>query len=181
MLTEKEMIVYTAIKKFIQKKNYSPTIRELTKILNYKSTRTVYYYLQKLKEKNYIFQENKKNRSIIINNRLNEKIIVMNTKKIIEINWGNNTLLFQIKNNYFTEYGILKNDYLIINNKSNIKNNDLGLFIINNQHRIMKYNYIDGFYVLEDNEKEIVYKIKLIGKVVGIYRTGISIVIKNKL
>ena len=100
--------------------------------------------------------------------------MVINTKKMIDINIDNNTILYQIKNSFFTEYAINKNDYLIINTNIEIKNNELGLFLINNKYRIMKYTYIDGYYILEDNEREILYEIKIIGKVVGVYRNNLK-------
>ena len=173
MLTEKEKRVYESIKKFIKKNNYSPTIRELSKILVYKSTRTIHMYLQKLKEKNYITYNNKP-RSIIINNEFKKNLLIINTKKVLEINFDEHIIIYQINNDYFKKDAIKRNDYLIINTKSHIKNNDLGLFIINKDYRIMKYNYIDGFYILEDKEQLIVCEIKLIGKVVGVYRMNIK-------
>ena len=170
MLNDKELIVYETIYDFINKNDYSPTIRELCKILNYKSTKTIYNYLNKLKEKNFISFNNKRKRTIIINANINNKVTVINTKKIIEINVNSDYLIYQIKNNYFEKHFIKRNDYLIINIKKKIKNNDLGLFIINNEYRIMKYNYLDGYYILEDNTKEVLNKINLIGIVEGVYR-----------
>ena len=174
MLNEKEKKVLAAIQMYIKKNNISPTIRELCEILNYKSTKTIYKYLNSLKKKNFLSYQNNKKRSIIVNHYIKRQIMVINTKKMIDINIDNNTILYQIKNSFFTEYAINKNDYLIINTNIEIKNNELGLFLINNKYRIMKYTYIDGYYILEDNEREILYEIKIIGKVVGVYRNNLK-------
>lgn len=48
------MNVLNAIGGFIAKHNYSPAVRELTGILNVKSTSTIQWYLNRLKEKGYI-------------------------------------------------------------------------------------------------------------------------------
>lgn len=173
MLNEKEIKVYETIKKFIEVHRYSPSIRELNNILNYKSTKTIYRYLKNLKEKGYLNYQEHKKRSISINDTIKKNIVVMNTKKILNINFNEDIVIFQIKNNYFQNLAIKKNDYLIINIKSKIKDGDIGLFIINNDYRVMRYTYYDGFHILEDNEKEYLYKINLIGKVVGIYREKI--------
>lgn len=173
MLNDKELLIYKTIYTFINKNNYSPSIRELCKLLDIKSTKTIYNYLKKLKEKNLIYYDHNKKRTIIINKNINNKVNVINTKKIIEININSNHLIYQIKNNYFENYNIKKNDYLIINIEKKIKNNDLGLFIINNEYRVMKYTYIDSYYILEDKTKEILNRINLVGIVEAIYRNKI--------
>ena len=172
MLTEKEKKFYETIYKFINDNGYSPTIRELCKLLNYKSTKTIYNYLKVLKNKNYINYQKKKKRSIVINKEINKRANVFNNK-FTNLNLNESNILFQIKNNYYNNYFIKKDDYLIINTKKKIKNNDLGLFLINSKYRIMKYNYYDGYYILEDNTKEILYKINLICVVEKIYRENI--------
>ena len=73
---------------------------------------------------------------------------------------------FKIHNDYFNNIGIFRNDLLIIKNSKKIKNNDLGLFIVDNKYRIMKYNYKDGFYSLKDKEELLLNKVKIIGKVI---------------
>jgi len=173
MLNEKELLIYKTIYKFINKNNYSPSIRELCNLLNIKSTKTICKYLKTLMEKNFINYHQQKKRTIMINKNINNKINVINTKKIIEINFNSNHLLYQIKNNYFKNYNIKKNDYLIINIEKKIKDNDLGLFIINDKYRIMKYMYLDGYYILEDNTKEVLNKINLVGIVESVYRNKI--------
>lgn len=170
MLNKKEIQLYKAIKNYIKVHKCSPSIRELCIILNYKSTKTIYKYLKILNEKNYISYQKNKKRTIIINNSINENVMVINTKKTINIIFNEEMLIYQIKNNYFNDLFIKSNDYLIIKRSTKIKNNELGLFYINNTYRIMKYMYYDGYHILEDNEKEILSKINLIGIVIGIYR-----------
>lgn len=173
MLSEKEERVLITIEKYIKKNNYSPTIRELCNLLNYKSTKTIYRYIKKLQEKNYLNYEKNKKRSIIVNNLINHKLFIINTKKSININFNQHTIIYQIKNDFFQEYSIKKGDYLMINTKRKIKNNELGLFIINKKYRIMKYNYLDGYFILQDSEQEILNKVNLVGTVIGIYRDNI--------
>lgn len=173
MLNNREITIYNEIYNFISKNNYSPTIRELCKILNIKSTKTIYLYLKKLNDKKMITYQPNKKRSIIINKSFNNKLVVINTNTEMKININSNHLIYQIKTNNFEKCHLKKNDYLIINIKKKIKNNDLGLFLINNEYRIMKYNYIDSYYILEDNEKEILNSINLIGTVEAIYRNKI--------
>jgi len=37
----------------------------------------------------------------------------------------------------------------------------------------MKYMYLDGYYILEDNTKEVLNKINLVGIVESVYRNKI--------
>ena len=170
IMTEKEFIIYKAIQEFIKNNNYSPSIRELCTILGYKSTKSIYNYLKRLKNKNYLNYEKKKKRSISITNTVNQNVLIINTKKIVNFQINSNQVIYQIKNNYFKDYSIKSNDYLIINTEKKIKVNELGLFIIDKKYQIMKYNYIDGFYILENNKKEVLNEINLVGVVEGVFR-----------
>lgn len=54
MLNEKESKLFDAIVKYIDENGYSPSVRELSEIVGFKSTSTVHRYLSKLEEKGYI-------------------------------------------------------------------------------------------------------------------------------
>ncbi len=63
-LTEKQNKILDLIKKYKAKHGYPPTIREICKELNLKSTATVHTHLNNLENKGYIKRDNTKNRSI---------------------------------------------------------------------------------------------------------------------
>lgn len=65
-LTEKQKDVYRYLVSFINKKGYSPTVRELCKIARYNSPATIHDYLKQLKKKGYITYEETKSRTIRI-------------------------------------------------------------------------------------------------------------------
>ena len=65
-MTEQQRITYLAIKSYINKVGYSPTVRELCKMTNKSSPATVQAHLKKLKEKGYISIEKNKMRTIKI-------------------------------------------------------------------------------------------------------------------
>ena len=176
-MTNKEEILLKEIKKYFNKNKTMPTIRYLQKKLVYKSTNSIFRLLGKLKDKGYL-TKNENNKLIINNSLLNynnnlKKIKIINRKNSyvnIILNYKNDYLAYQINNNYFKKDGIIKNDILVIQINKKISNNEIGLFIINNKYRIMKYNYLDGFYILKDKEEIILNKIKVIGKVILIER-----------
>ena len=67
-LTVKQKRILEIIKKFIDEKGYSPTVREITELANLNSPATIQTYLKILKEKGYIIYEKEKSRTIRIIN-----------------------------------------------------------------------------------------------------------------
>ena len=63
-LTEKEQRIFDYIKDKIEKNGYSPSIRDIRRDLDIKSTSTVHTYLEKLEKKGYIQKENGKSRTL---------------------------------------------------------------------------------------------------------------------
>lgn len=169
MLNDKEKRVLEAINEYIKEHEYSPTIRDLCQILGYKSTKTIWTYLHKLQEKKLINYKHNKKRNITLN-KINSPLIAINTSEKLTL-LNKECVIYHVKSNFLKEFNILKNEYLIIDTSKCPKNNQLGLFIINNEYRIMKFNYKDGYYILNDNETEILHKVNIIGKVVGLYKT----------
>ncbi len=66
-LTSKQNEVLTVIKKFIAKKGYAPSIRELCSLCNLNSTATIFVHLKNLTKKGYINQTKSKFRTIELN------------------------------------------------------------------------------------------------------------------
>lgn len=64
MLTDKEQRILDYIRGIIESKGYSPTVRDISKALDIKSTSTVFSYLARLEEKGYIVRETGKSRTI---------------------------------------------------------------------------------------------------------------------
>lgn len=63
-LTIKQEKVLTSLKKYLAKKGYPPTVRELCDLTNLSSTATVQVHLDHLQEKGYIKRDKVKNRTI---------------------------------------------------------------------------------------------------------------------
>ena len=171
-MSEKQERVLDEIIKYYENNNSMPTIRYLQEKLHYKSTKAVYNHLQKLEKKNYLRRN--ENHKLVINNhsmKYHEGIKTINilnsTQKIsLVLEKDKEYIGFILENNFFIDMHLMKNDLLIIEKNKKIKNNQLGLFIIDKKYRIMKYFYQDGFYILKDNEQIILNKINLIGTVI---------------
>lgn len=65
-MTRYQYDVYIAIKNYINKVGYGPTIRELCEMTGKSSPATIHSHLKSLKKKGYITYENGKSRTIRI-------------------------------------------------------------------------------------------------------------------
>ena len=178
-MTEKEGKVYQKMIDFYKENKTMPSVRDIQKELDYKSQTTIYKVLKTLEDKGYL-KRNKKKKFVFVNNiELEQKefviIKVINTKEelLLNLNIRKKYIAYKIKNNYFNHFFIKENDYLIIEKTKDLNNNDLGLFIIDNKYRILLYSYYDGFYLLKDYETITLYRIKIVGKVISVYRKNI--------
>ena len=63
-LTVKQERVLNELKKYLAKKGYPPTVRELCQLTNLNSTATIHVHLDHLQEKGYIKKDKEKNRTI---------------------------------------------------------------------------------------------------------------------
>ena len=175
-MSEKAKKILEVIIDYYNNNKLMPSIRYLMDKVNIKSTSTIHYHLNKLEEKGYL-KRNKLNKRVLsknynkIENEL-QIINVINDKDTIKIIIDDNKdyIAFKIKDNLLEKKGIIKDDILIIEKTNKLKNNDLGLFKINNKYYVMKYFYQDGFYILESDIKRFYNKIKIIGKVIYLER-----------
>lgn len=176
-MNNKEEKILKEIVNYVMNNMRIPTMRYLQKIFKYKSINSITEYLKSLESQNYLIR-NKDGKLIL--NKDSEKyqsnlktIKIINAKnKYIKLFLDKNKryVAYKIHHNYFNNLAILNGDILIIEIKKKLKDNNLGLFLIDNNYRIMKYSYKDGFYILKDNEELILSKINLIGKVIYIER-----------
>lgn len=65
-MTESQEKIYNIIKEFINNNGYAPTVREIGKLANLKSSQTVFTHLTNLENKGFITYEKNKSRTIRI-------------------------------------------------------------------------------------------------------------------
>ena len=176
-MNKKEEKILSEIVKYVKENYTMPTRRYLQEKLGFKSVNSITQYIKSLEEKNYLIRNSKNklildNSAIFYKKQLKTIRIINKSNAYIKIILDKNSdyVAYEINNNFFKNINILKKDILIIQNKKNLKPGDIGLFIIENKYRIMKYNYKDGFYILRDKEELILSKIETIGKVIMIER-----------
>lgn len=172
-MNKKEEVILEEILNYVNENKRMPTMRYLQKKCNYKSVNSITLYIKSLLKQNYL-SRNKDGKLILNNNSLNYKTGIKTIKVLnsnneyvhLLLNKDENYLAYKINNNYFKDIGIFRNDILIVKINKKLKDNDLGLFIIDNKYQVMRYKYKDGFYFLFDNKELILNRVKIIGKVI---------------
>lgn len=168
--------VLNVINNYYKETNFMPSIREVQRIIKSNYHNNVYKIFKQLEEDGILIH-NKNKRKWCLASKTNEtiKVKVLNEEHYIYIdNDKDNYIVYKMDNNNFKDVNILKNDYLIIKRTKNLNNYDIGLFKYNDEYHIMNYLFLDGFYMLSDNKnKEVLHKIKIMGKVIGLQRNQI--------
>ncbi len=150
-LTSSQEDILTAIKKFVAKNGFTPTVRELCTMLNLNSPATSHFHLNKLEEKGYIKRNKQKNRAIelLVPNEFletNDKVVDVallgmitagNPIEAIErpdeyislpsniINSKKEVFALSIKGSSMINKGILNGDIVIIERNNNAHNGEI--------------------------------------------------------
>ena len=193
MVSDKQKNILNFINIFIEKNGYAPSIREICLGVNLKSTSTVQYHIEKLIKSGYLQKNYKKSRAITLNStNYQNKIpilgeiaagsLLMAEENVIGTvnyhNSDNSSDLFalSVSGDSMIDEGIHEKDLVIIDKSSEIKNGDIGAFLINNSEGTIKFlkNLNGKQYLVPANKNykniPVNENVKPIGKVVSLIR-----------
>ena len=193
MVSDKQKNILNFINIFIEKHGYAPSIREICLGVNLKSTSTVQYHIEKLIKSGYLQKNYKKSRAITLNStNFQNKIpilgeiaagsLLMAEENVIgTVNYHNsdnssNLFALSVSGDSMIDEGIHEKDLVIIDKSSEIKNGDIGAFLINNSEGTIKFlkNLNGKQYLVPANKNykniPVNENIKPIGKVVSLIR-----------
>ena len=161
-LTEKQKKFLKLITNFYKVNNIFPTINDLKNISKYKSYNTIYKYIDALVKKNYLTYDNKRKQILFVNKIVNNNnhilIPFIHQDKYLNISYSNKYQVIKVSNNNLSNYGIYKNDYLIVSNNLSHLNNKFVVINDDNIYKLYKYIKKEGFNYLLNNKEEIVIK-----------------------
>lgn len=194
---------YEYIKKYIEEKNYPPTIREIKNAINIKSTSTIAYYLKKLEEDNKILKGSYKNRSIQliehIQSRLDSsKLITMPLVGTISAGYplmaeqnitdrflfsnslftGVDMFLLRVKGDSMINAGIRNGDLVVVSRQNVARNGEIVVALIEGEATVKRiYKEVSLFRLQPENPNySPIYaeRLLILGKVVGVIRTDVK-------
>lgn len=201
-LTSKQQEILEYIKETILNKGYPPAVREICEAVHLKSTSSVHSHLETLEEKGYIRKNPAKPRTIeIIDDCFNlTRREVVNVPLIgtvaagvpllaeenienyypipVELLTNAETFMLNVKGNSMINAGIFDGDQLIVERCSTAYDGEIVVALVDDSATVKRFYKEDGYYRLqpENDEMEpiIVDHIKIIGKVIGLFRLGIN-------
>ena len=193
MVSDKQKNILNFINIFIEKNGYAPSVREICVGVGLKSTSTVQYHLEKLINSGYLQKNYKKSRALIVNSQIPKNKIpilgeiaagslLMAEENVIgAVNYPHSEetselFALSVSGDSMIDEGIHEKDLVIIDKSVQIKNGDIGAFLINNTEGTIKFlRNIDGrSYLVPANKNYenilVNENIQPIGKVVSLIR-----------
>ena len=182
---------YEYLKKFIQENGYSPTVRDICRDLNIKSTATAYLYLKKLNEKGLINMADDKKRAISVGNSYITGVPLLGTVTAgspifatenyedyytlpKDFYSSNELFMLTIKGNSMQNAGILNGDKIIVKKQDYADNGDIVVALIDDSATCKRLYKKDNQIILHpENESYsdiIVNDVKILGVVTGLIR-----------
>lgn len=195
MSNEDRVLEY--IIRFKKKYNYPPTVREICSGLNYASTSTAKYYLDKLEAQGKITRNKLKNRAIEIHDSdISEREETISLKvvgtiaaglpitayeNIIDTLYisshlfkGRDLFCLKVKGDSMVNVGINDGDYVVISKQDTAENGEIVAVMINDEATVKRIFKENGVFRLqpENNFMQPIYtkELTIIGRVVGLIR-----------
>ncbi len=192
-LKPKEQKVYDYIAKSIRENGFAPSVRDICRDLNYKSTSTVHMYLNRLDTLGYIKKEDGKSRAISVNDDMPPvtAVPILGTvtagQPILAVenfegyvgyigNVGSEGMFaLKVKGESMIDVGILDGDLIIAEKTCYAENGEIVVALIENEATVKRFFREDGHYRLQPENTTmspiIVDEVMILGKVLAIQRS----------
>ncbi len=190
MLSEKAKLIYDYIVDRISN-DISPTVREICKDLNIKSTSTVHRYINELCENGLIVKASNHNRSIQLAHASVTRVPILGPvaagapiTAIEDIEgyvpfdgsmFGSDDLFaLRIEGQSMIEIGIFDGDLVIVEKTSTASNGEIVVALVEDEATVKRFFKEDGHYRLQPEneayEPIIVDEVNILGKVIAAIR-----------
>lgn len=197
-LSEKQKQILEYIKTEILKRGYPPSVREICTAVRLKSTSSVHAHLSALEEKGFIRRDPTKPRAIEIiddeyaltrREMVNVPIIGTVTAGLpilaqeniedyfpMPVEFLPNATLFMlhVRGDSMINAGIYSGDHVIVEKRSNAKNGDIVVALVDDSATVKTFYKENGHYRLQPEndtmEPIICAHVEILGKVIGLVR-----------
>ena len=185
--------IYEYIKSFIDENNFPPSVREIGEKFSIKSTSTVHYYLEKLRERGLITQDaNKKRAFSVKQNRSQSNYVplvgnVSAGTGILAIEniegefplpqdmfMGKDLFMLRVEGDSMIEAGIADGDFVIVHSQNDAETNEIVVVLWQDKATVKRLRAVSPNLVLhpENSEMEDIVispdeNPTILGKVVG--------------
>ena len=196
--SSKSQEILDFIKKFILEKGYPPTVRDIGDGVGLRSTASVFFHLNNLEESGQIRRDPAKPRTIeIVDDEFNlPRREVVNVPMIGTVAAGqplfatenirgyfpipsemmpnNETFLLKVKGESMVNAGIFDGDQILVEKRSDAKNGDIVVALIDDSATVKTFYKENGHYRLQPENDYmapiIVDECQILGHVIGLFR-----------
>lgn len=191
-IDEKLERLFEYVKNYQDINGYPPTVRDICKDLQIKSTATAHYYLEKLSQKGLIVKNDDKKRAITVKGSKNffevplvgtvtagtPILAVENFEDYypLPLEFKSNETLFMltVKGDSMINAGIFNGDKIVVKKQETANNGDIVVALIEDSATVKRFYKKQNYYVLHPENDEmddiIVDDVSIIGVVVGLTR-----------
>ncbi|WP_353095236.1 transcriptional repressor LexA [Tissierella praeacuta] len=199
-LTQKQIEILLYIKSEVQRQGYPPSVRDICKGVNLKSTSTVHSHLEKLEAKGYIRKDPTKPRAIEILDR-NDDFLLVSKKTVdipilgkvtagapilaveniedtypvpVELVEGHDVFMLKIQGESMIDAGILDGDLVLVREQKSALNGDIVVALLEDEATVKRFfKEKDKIRLQPENQfMEPIYTkdVSILGKVIGLFR-----------
>ena len=187
---DKSEQIFEFMQKFIAENGYSPTVREICKACDIKSTATVFTALNQLAERGVINKVNNRNRAVSLKQR------IVNVPLIGTVAAGqpifaseNYEDMYSIPNNFFAgddlfmlnvqgdsmiNIGMFDGDKIVVKKQETANNGDIVVALVDDSATVKRFFKRNGEIILHpenDDMQDFIFKdVRILGKVIGLMR-----------
>ena len=191
-IDEKLERLFEYVKNYQDINGYPPTVRDICKDLQIKSTATAHYYLEKLSQKGLIVKNDDKKRAITVKGNKNffevplvgtvtagtPILAVENFEDYypLPLEFKSNETLFMltVKGDSMINAGIFNGDKIVVKKQETANNGDIVVALIEDSATVKRFYKKQNYYLLHPENDEmddiIVDDVSIIGVVVGLTR-----------
>lgn len=185
-----EESVFKFIQKFISENGFAPSVREICKECNIKSTATVYNIINQLKERGLLDKSDVKRRAISLKNKTvtvpligtvaaGQPILASQNYEDFftlpeNIFTGEELFMLTVKGDSMVKIGIFDGDKVVVEKQQTADNGDIVVALVEDSATVKRFFKRDGKIILHpenDDMSDFVFdNVEILGKVVGLIR-----------
>lgn len=187
---DKSEIVYNFIRDYVSENGYAPTVREICKACELKSTATAFNYLNDLSAKGIIRKTDKRNRAVSIKqSTVSVPLIgtvaagqpIFATENYdgfysIPDNFfsGDDLFMLNVHGDSMINIGMFDGDKIIVQKQQTADNGDIVVALVDDSATVKRFYKRDGKIILHpenDNMEDFIFDdVSILGKVIGLMR-----------
>ncbi|MDE5721932.1 MAG: transcriptional repressor LexA [Clostridia bacterium] len=182
--------VFEFVQKYIKENGYAPSVREICKGCEIKSTATVFTYLNELADRGLINKANLKNRAVSLKQNVTTVPLIgtvaagqpifatENYEDFYSLpsNFfsGEDLYMLNVHGDSMIKIGMYEGDKIVVKKQETADNGDIVVALVDDSATVKRFFKRDGKVVLHPENDEmddfVFDNVKIVGKVIGLIR-----------